>query len=602
MILRAVSVFDPIRHMSRLGQFVARVAVGACIAGAVALPPAPASAQTSASRQSSKSDGPLTILVSLREQQLNVYDRNGLVTTSPISSGTKSNPTPTGIFSVLQKKRMHHSNLYYSAPMPNMQRLTWSGVALHAGNLPGYPASHGCIRLPSNFSRTLFSMTSVGTRVIVTDDPVTPAEFAHPGLWQALPPGVNPHTEETGGEAVRSAASPAALPAPIKVATAATAETAAPQPPPQHTSTTGRTIADARAERQSGIDRTVAEIAKSEATQAAAAEGVTAATEALRLARLAQRDAAAELAKLKNAHATAQSARLKVEREIVGFVTTQTREMARAAKRDEKRREEHLADAASDRPIDTLLARAEARAVAAKRDNEAETEAAEQELAIEAKLAGLDADESAAAEAVELQRQTLAARQAELHDAEQALPEARTAYTKASKELDEARQSNRRAVAALAQFDKPATILISRKSNKIYIRQGFAEVYQAPVEFKMPASPVGTHVLSALAFREGSDTELSWRLMTVSGIAADERHDRPRPRSRARAASMEETAALSAVEVPMTAANALDRVVLGEEALMRLREVLKPGSTLIVSDAAQSRETNEYTDIIVEPR
>ena len=276
--------------------------------------------------------------------------------------------------------------------------------------------------------------------------------------------------------------------------------------------------------------------------------------------------------------------------------------MARAAKREEKRREEHLADAASDRPIETLLSRADARAVAAKRDSESESEAAEQELAIEAKLAGLDSDESTAGEAVELQKQTLAARQGELHDAELALPEARKAFAKAAKDLDEAKRSNRRAVAALAQFDKPATILISRKSNKIYIRQGFAEVYQAPVEFKMPASPVGTHVFSALAFREGSDTELTWRLMTVSGIEADDTHDRPRPRSRARAASMEDTAALSAVEVPKTAANALDRVVLSEAALMRLREVLKPGSTLIVSDAAQSRETNEYTDIIVEPR
>ena len=120
---------------------------------------------------------PLTIVVSLKEQRLQVFDSAGLVAQSPISSGRPGYSTPTGVFTILQKNREHYSNLYGDAPMPNMQRITWSGVALHAGALPGYPASHGCIRLPYGFSRSLFSMTQLGTRVVVNNNMVEPEPF-----------------------------------------------------------------------------------------------------------------------------------------------------------------------------------------------------------------------------------------------------------------------------------------------------------------------------------------------------------------------------------------------------------------------------------------
>jgi lipoprotein-anchoring transpeptidase ErfK/SrfK len=96
--------------------------------------------------------GPLVINVSLSRQRLTVYDANGPIAESPVSSGRVGYGTPAGVYSIVQKKRQHYSNLYAGASMPNMQRITWSGVALHAGALPGYPASHGCIRLPHGFS------------------------------------------------------------------------------------------------------------------------------------------------------------------------------------------------------------------------------------------------------------------------------------------------------------------------------------------------------------------------------------------------------------------------------------------------------------------
>jgi lipoprotein-anchoring transpeptidase ErfK/SrfK len=127
--------------------------------------------------------GPLNIVVSLKEQRLTVYASDGsAVASSPISSGRSGYATPMGVFSILEKNKDHVSNLY-GASMPYMQRLTWSGIALHAGALPGYPASHGCIRLPHAFSKRLFSMTKMGARVIVTGDAASPKPVSHPSLF-----------------------------------------------------------------------------------------------------------------------------------------------------------------------------------------------------------------------------------------------------------------------------------------------------------------------------------------------------------------------------------------------------------------------------------
>jgi hypothetical protein len=112
--------------------------------------------------------GPLLVAVNLDEQMAYVY-RNGVrIGRSTVSSGKDGYDTPTGVFTILQKKQEHYSKKYNNAPMPNMQRLTWDGIALHAGNLPGYPASHGCIRLPMEFSKLLFGATNTGGTVVIT--------------------------------------------------------------------------------------------------------------------------------------------------------------------------------------------------------------------------------------------------------------------------------------------------------------------------------------------------------------------------------------------------------------------------------------------------
>ncbi len=129
--------------------------------------------------------GPVTVIVSLATQRAYAY-RNGVpIGVSTVSTGAPGHETPTGIFVILQKAVVHKSNKYSDAPMPFMQRLTWDGIAMHAGRLPGYPASHGCIRLPAAFAKLLFGITRLGLTVVITDDPLAPEIVASPGLFDA---------------------------------------------------------------------------------------------------------------------------------------------------------------------------------------------------------------------------------------------------------------------------------------------------------------------------------------------------------------------------------------------------------------------------------
>jgi hypothetical protein len=126
--------------------------------------------------------GPIILIVSLPDQRVYVY-RNGVrIAASTCSTGKLGHQTPTGVFKILQKDRNHHSSTYNDAPMPYMNRLTWSGVALHAGQLPGYPASHGCVRLPKEFAERLFGVTKLGMTVVIADDESQPEEVTHPGM------------------------------------------------------------------------------------------------------------------------------------------------------------------------------------------------------------------------------------------------------------------------------------------------------------------------------------------------------------------------------------------------------------------------------------
>jgi len=128
--------------------------------------------------------GPLQIIISTADQRVSLFDNGALIARSSVSTGTQGHPTPFGVFSVISKQRWHRSNIYSAAPMPYMQRITWSGIALHAGVVPGHPASHGCIRLKNDFAIRLWHLTKRGTRVIIAHDDVQPVEITNPHLFK----------------------------------------------------------------------------------------------------------------------------------------------------------------------------------------------------------------------------------------------------------------------------------------------------------------------------------------------------------------------------------------------------------------------------------
>src|ERR1700756_1352860 len=187
-IVGMTSLLSNAKHR-RLGPIHLALAAFVLLIG----PQHPAHARGGASERAIESNetrdpgDPILAIVSLPRQRITIYDAQGWILRAPVSSGQKGRETPAGIFSVIQKEAEHYSNLYDDAFMPHMQRITWSGIALHGGVLPGYAASHGCVRMPFDFAARLFDATRMGMRVIVAPTDVAPVEIAHPALFQPKP-------------------------------------------------------------------------------------------------------------------------------------------------------------------------------------------------------------------------------------------------------------------------------------------------------------------------------------------------------------------------------------------------------------------------------
>jgi L,D-transpeptidase catalytic domain len=149
-------------------------------AGAAAKQPRTAPIEATAPREAGE---PIMAIVSIKSQRVTFYDAEGWILRAPVSTGTTGRETPAGVFAVIEKDKDHHSTMYDDAWMPNMQRITWNGIALHGGPLPGYAASHGCVRMPFDFAENLFDKTKIGMRVIISPNDAEPVEFSHPALF-----------------------------------------------------------------------------------------------------------------------------------------------------------------------------------------------------------------------------------------------------------------------------------------------------------------------------------------------------------------------------------------------------------------------------------
>lgn len=258
---------------------------------------------------------PLFAVVSIGDQTVSIYNHQGLVTRSEVSTGMAGHATPKGVFTIIGRERLHSSNIYSGAPMPFMQRLTWSGIAMHLGVVPGHPASHGCIRLPAGFAAKLWGMTRIGERVVIAPQDVTPTEFDHPLL-----PAPKMQVVADAGPAASAPATPQAV-------------TSSPEPPRLNP----RQYAE-RLKAKATADRIAAAKTSGEAFLAADATE----TDALRLAEELKpaeaADAAAQskaesAAKLADAAAAAAEAR----RDDAGLIKARDEANAARAKANEER-------------------------------------------------------------------------------------------------------------------------------------------------------------------------------------------------------------------------------------------------------------------------
>jgi len=161
-------------------MFAAALALTTLTPGAMAAKQPRQTAEAVAPREAGE---PIMAIVSIKSQKVTFYDSEGWILRAPVSTGTTGRETPAGVFAVIEKDKDHHSSMYDDAWMPNMQRITWNGIALHGGPLPGYAASHGCVRMPFGFAENLFDKTNIGMRVIISPNDAAPVDFSHPSLF-----------------------------------------------------------------------------------------------------------------------------------------------------------------------------------------------------------------------------------------------------------------------------------------------------------------------------------------------------------------------------------------------------------------------------------
>jgi hypothetical protein len=451
--------------------------------------------------------GPLQAIISIGQQRLHFYSDGKHITDVPVATGVPGHLTPRGVFSVIQRDRYHHSNLYSNAPMPFMERITWSGVALHEGPGVGHQASHGCIRMPHDFAARLWELPTMGMRVIIAQSELQPVDIADPHLF------------------VHKAKQPtptAALPKPIETAQTGTGtktDAAAPLVPPPAAAGNG-----AAAPPTPALRGTQTEVAKTEAAKTGAAKTGAAP------------DAAA--APLFSAP--------------VGVTAAM---------------QPGTAEPKPQQPNNTAAADTTASAKAA--------DPAPPQMTNASSAAPADIAKAAAPANI---------------TAPIALDDVPLPLVKPER---------------LARGDSgPIAIFVSRKAGKIFVRQNFMPVFQAPVKIDHPERPLGTHVFTALDWMPDHST-LRWNVVSLPGEAprtverwkyVRDIYGRPH-RERVQERVVEPA------QPPETADQALARIDIPQDVIDQISQLIVPGSSLVISDQGLGPETDSSgTDFIVVTR
>ncbi|MBR1161699.1 L,D-transpeptidase family protein [Bradyrhizobium elkanii] len=493
----------------------------------------------------SKPQGPLIISVSIDQQRVSIYDANGLYAESPVSTGMKGHSTPMGVFSVIQKQKYHQSNIYSGAPMPYMQRITWSGIAMHAGVLPGYPASHGCIRMPMSFAVKMYNWTRMGARVFVTPGTISPESFSHPLLVTQKVAPQQPVADDI-----------LKMDAPLGVKSDKGADK---QSGLDLRSSVGHAAASLRdnthtADASSAMPAASASVTMSDASSSTARDAI-----AEKLAADKPETAAADKPAETNS-AAARDSNTTTDDNTVGETTAST---------DTPKSEVSASD-----PV-----KAEAKADEPKAD------------------ATKDAAKPGVAEAPKTDASRTDASKADASKTADKPAEAATAADAPDAKKDPAR------LPGTARIDVPKragqiAVFISRKDSKLYVRQNFAPLFEVPVTIAASDRPLGTHVFTAQV--DKTDTNLlRWSVVTLPtrNAARIDVEERASHRRKVAAAAVAEAKPQPVTNSP---AEALDRISIPADVMARISEALGTGGSIIVSDLGVNQgETGEGTDFIL---
>ena len=510
-------------------------------------------------KESAKPQGPVIISISIDQQKLRLYDANGLYAESPVSTGMRGHSTPMGVFSVIQKQKLHHSNIYSGAPMPFMQRITWSGIAIHAGVLPGYPASHGCIRMPMAFAMKMWNWTKMGARVVVTPGEIMPASFSHP-LLAALKVTPQPTAaDEPKSDAPVSAKADKAAEADVKTQPA---------------------IGEAAIELRSTIGHgDGAKPAMDEKASAPSREQTRTAD-------------ASDTVPVTNASVTMSDAT------PAGGNAEPAAEQSVSAGNSDTSMDDVKPDevAASKRPVETKSSEPAVKIAAS---------AGEGVKVGEAKIEAKAADVAVAEIRAETPKAD-AAKSSEKSDESSKTATVPAAVAPATKEqdrltgVDKAAASKPDPATASPKRSGQIAVFVSRKDSKLYVRQNFAPLFDVPVTIAPSDRPLGTHVFTAQADKNDANV-LHWSVVSLPVPRVAQRNDEDERASRRRKiAGAVEVKSLPAPDSP---AEALDRLSLPADALARIAEALSTGGSIIVSDQGiAAGETGEGTDFIVSLR
>ena len=544
--------------------------------------------------------GPLIIAVSINSQQVKIYDANGFFAEAPVSTGMRGHPTPMGVFSVIQKQRLHHSNIYSGAPMPFMQRITWSGVAMHAGVLPGYPASHGCIRMPPAFAVRMYNWTKMGARVFVIPGEIpTPARFSHPLLpaFKVAPQPPAPELPPIESHAEVKADRDVSASADVKLQLKSTLGHED-KPESVEASTTPRDQTQETQAAKSAV--TTSEVPPPNATPARENVAIT-----------------PETIKRDDANALSTSTRIA---DAAGNVATgepvvagRTQTADAAPRPQTGHPEERRAEAGLDQPIfaakaDGEDARAEQVAAKAEPPKAGDAMRATETRGVQAKPEPrADAPKVAAAPAIAEARPE-PAKSDSVKAVVNADDRANVVVIAGAQRTDTKKDQTRLTEkSATAKGESPKrtgqiAVFISRKDSKLYVRQNFSPLFEVPVTIAPSDRPLGTHVFTAEVDKTDANA-LHWSVvslpMSARAIRTDE-GERASSRRRKGAPPPVEAQPLPALDSPT---EALDRITIPQDIMARIAEALTTGGSIIVSDQGINQgETGEGTDFIVSLR